>query len=164
MAYSASRFRFRGALILQGWTIGFPLRGRGRAFAGAKVPAGRCPCGSAGWIATGNLPPQQPRAVAVASNPVTLINQKPRTLSGTGLLVQGSFEGGRTHRDSAIIFGSLLLRSGYNSDKSHFNAWLDGFIPLMRLESSSQASPLSPFPRAWILQSLQPWLPRCGRL
>jgi len=34
--------------------MGFPLRGRGRAFAGAKVPDGRCPIGSAGRIATGN--------------------------------------------------------------------------------------------------------------
>ena len=46
------------------------------------------------------------------------------------------------------IFGSLLLRSGYNSDKLRFNAWLDGFIPLMRLESSSPASPLFLFLRA----------------
>ena len=66
--------------------MGFPLRGRGRAFAVAKVPAGRCPCGSAGRIATGNPPPQQP-AVVVASNPATLMyNKKPHTLAGTGLI------------------------------------------------------------------------------
>ena len=46
------------------------------------------------------------------------------------------------------IFGSLLLRSTYNSDKWRFNAWLGVFIPLMRQESSSQASPLSLFLRA----------------
>ena len=46
------------------------------------------------------------------------------------------------------IFSSLPLRSGYNSDKLRFNAWLGGFIPLMRQESSSQASPLSLFLRA----------------
>ena len=59
-------------LFVQGWTMGFPLWGRGRAFAVAKVPAGKCPCGSAGRIATGNPPPLQP-AVVVASNPATLM-------------------------------------------------------------------------------------------
>ena len=125
--------------------MGFPLRGRGRAFAFAKVPAGTPPCGSAGRIATGNPPPEQP-AVVVASNPATLMhNKKPHTLAGTGLICCSRvLQGGRTHRDSAIIFGgiknrnidismfcftktaknaifgSLPLRSGDNSDKWHF--------------------------------------------
>ena len=34
---------------------------------------------------------------------------------------------GRTHRDSAIISGSLWLRSAHNSDKWHFNAWFGLF-------------------------------------
>ena len=77
------------------------------------------------------------------------------------ILVYQSF-----HSDFASLFsqkGHLMLRSAHNSDKWRLNAWLDSFVPLMHQESSSQASPLSPFPRAWIPQSLQPWLPRCGR-
>ena len=75
------------------------------------------------------------------------MTNKPRTLSGAGLVHQGSFEGveltgtlpsfseelkeklliyqcfyfAKTAKNA--IFGSLLLRSGYNSDKWRFNAW-----------------------------------------
>ena len=114
-----------------------------------KVPDGRCPIGSAGRIATGNPPPLQP-PVVVDSNPTTLMTNKPRTLSGTGLAHQGaskvlelaetlpsflvssktitliyqSFYFAITAKNA--IFGSLMLRSVHNSDKWHFNAW---FMP-----------------------------------
>ena len=132
--------------VREGWTMGFPLWGRGRAFAVAKVPAGRCPCGSAGRIATGNPPPQQP-PVVVCSNPATLMHKKaPHLYEVRGFFVQGSFKGveltgtlpsffaalktkiliyqcfyfAKTAKNA--ILGSLPLRSAYNSDKLHFNA------------------------------------------
>lgn len=84
-----------------------PLWGHGRAFAFAKVPAGKCPCGSAGRIATGNPPPLQP-AVVVASNPATLMhNKKPHTLAGTGLfVVQGWTMGFEPTTTGTTIRGS----------------------------------------------------------
>ena len=93
--------------------MGFPLWGRGRAFAGAKVPEGKCPFGSAGWTATGSPSPQQP-PVVVASNPATLMhNKKPHTLAGTGLfVVQGWTMGFEPTTTGTTIRGSTAeLRS-----------------------------------------------------
>ena len=86
--------------------MGFPLWGRGRAFAVAKVPAGRCPCGSAGRIATGNPPPQQP-PVAVASNPATLMHKKaPHLYQVRGFFVQGWTMGFEPTTTGTTIRGS----------------------------------------------------------
>ena len=53
------------------------------------LPAERCLGGAGSAHATGIRRPLQP-AVVVASNPATRMHKKPRTLSGTGLFVQGS--------------------------------------------------------------------------
>jgi hypothetical protein len=82
-----------GAFLFKGGRWDSPS-GRGRAFAGAKVPAGRCPCGSA--IVFGR-----------AKNKKTLIYQ--------------CFHFAKTAK--IAIFGSLLLRSSCNSDKLNFYAW-----------------------------------------
>ena len=144
-----------------------------------RLPGQRCLPGAGSAHATGIRRPLQP-PVVVDSNPTTLIKKKPRTLTGAGLFLQGSFKGGeltgnlpsffagpktetliyqcfyfaKTAKNA--IFGSLLLRSAHNSDKWRFNAWLVSFILLKRQESSSQASPLFLFLRAWIPQSSQP--------
>ena len=70
--------------------------------------------------------------------------------SKTGLPLFLSAKGylGISKSETDPIFSSLMLRSGYNSDKWRFNAWLVGFIPLKRQESSLQASPLFLFLRA----------------
>lgn len=56
------------------------------------LPGQRCLPGAGSAHATGIRRPLQP-PVVVCSNPDTLITNKPRTLSGTGLVRQGSFEG-----------------------------------------------------------------------
>ena len=68
---------------------GIPPLGPRPSLCYAKVPGGRYRAGSAGRTATSNPPPQQPPLV-VGSNPDTLMTNKPRTLSGTGLAHQGS--------------------------------------------------------------------------
>ena len=95
--------------------------------------------------------PLHPRGV-VDLTPDTQIKQKPRTLTGARLLLKGSFEGveltgtlpsffaalkmktliyqcfyfAKTAKNA--IFGSLPLRSAYNSDKLRFNAWFILFV------------------------------------
>ena len=77
-----------------------------------------------------NQPP-----VVVDSNPATLMTNKPRTLSGTGLVHQGSFEvvelAGtlpsflavyRSVRLTTQTYGGLMLHFRYNPDKLHFQA------------------------------------------
>ncbi len=104
------------------------------------LPGQRCLPGAGAAHATGIRRPLQP-PVVVDSNPDTLMTNKPRTLSGAGLVHQGSFEGveltgtlplffagvktetliyqcfyfAKTAKNA--ILGSLLLRSAHNSDK-----------------------------------------------
>ena len=84
---------------------GIPPLGPRQSLCSAKVPGGRCPAGSAGRTATGSPSPQQP-PVVVVSNPDTLITNKPRTLSGTGLVRQGWTMGFEPTTTGTTIRGS----------------------------------------------------------
>ena len=79
------------------------------------LPGQRCLPGAGSAHATGIRRPLQP-PVVVCSNQDTTINQKPRTLSGAGLMLQGSFTGGLTGALTSFpaVYGSVRLTTQTN--------------------------------------------------